>query len=80
MEGKSDAADEREIVDRRCLMDAPATSDKKPYTDPVCGMKVAADPEKSVRLGPDTYYFCSLKCRDRFNADPHQYLHRHAAA
>ncbi len=43
--------------------------------DPVCGMTV--DPEHcagSSRLGDKTYYFCSIHCKQRFNADPQKYL------
>ncbi len=50
------------------------------HTDPVCGMKVAANPDKSVTHGGQTYYFCSAKCVGKFSADPDQYLHKHAVA
>ena len=46
----------------------------KPYTDPVCGMKVAANPEKMVEYQGTTYYFCSTKCVTKFRADPTSYL------
>ena len=38
--------------------------------DPVCGMQVqtANAPARSVR-GDRTYYFCSDRCRERFEAD-----------
>ena len=51
----------------------PVTADK-PYTDPVCGMKVAANPEKMVEYQGTTYYFCSTKCVTKFRADPASYL------
>ena len=54
---------------------APAAVEDKPHTDPVCGMKVAENPEKSVTQDGQTYYFCSQRCVDKFKADPHQYLH-----
>ena len=42
--------------------------------DPVCGMQV--DPAKaagtSERNGK-TYYFCSPRCKQKFDADPKQY-------
>jgi Cu+-exporting ATPase len=44
-------------------------------TDPVCGMKV--DPHQSDhRASHDgkTWYFCSAKCRQRFEGDPDAYL------
>nr|WP_284736065.1 heavy metal translocating P-type ATPase [Dongia deserti] len=44
-------------------------------TDPVCGMTV--DPHKTQHRASHqgrTYYFCSAKCREKFVADPAQYL------
>jgi heavy metal translocating P-type ATPase len=46
----------------------------KPYTDPVCGMKAAANPEKMAVHDGQTYYFCSKGCVSKFNADPLRYL------
>ena len=46
----------------------------KPYTDPVCGMKVDAVPDKTVSFEGHDYHFCSRKCLDRFNADPAAYV------
>ncbi|HVX57336.1 MAG TPA: heavy metal translocating P-type ATPase, partial [Candidatus Saccharimonadales bacterium] len=43
--------------------------------DPVCGMTV--DPDKTPhRFGFEgrTYYFCSARCRSKFESDPRQYL------
>lgn len=48
--------------------------DDKPFTDPVCGMKTAADPTKSVENAGVTYYFCSQKCTEKFRAHPQDYL------
>lgn len=53
----------------------------KTFIDPVCGMNV--DPEKAK--GKSTfentdYYFCSPKCKTKFDADPHAYLHKSATA
>ena len=45
------------------------------HTDPVCGMKVAANPEMSAVHEERTYFFCSLRCADKFKADPRRYLH-----
>ncbi len=47
----------------------------KPNIDPVCGMKAATNPDKSAAHEGTTYYFCSARCRDKFNADPEHYLH-----
>ena len=52
---------------------APAVDDK-PYTDPVCGMKAAANPEKSAVHDGQTYYFCSTGCVTKFTANPMRYL------
>ncbi len=46
----------------------------KPHTDPVCGMKAAADPAKAVEHAGTTYYFCSAHCVAKFRADPQHYL------
>ncbi len=51
-----------------------AALDDKPYTDPVCGMKAAANPEKSAVHEGLTYYFCSTGCVAKFTADPMRYL------
>ena len=51
----------------------PAAVDK-PFTDPVCGMKAAADPAKSVQHAGVTYYFCGQRCVEKFRAAPEQYL------
>ena len=44
-------------------------------TDPVCGMKV--DPHTAKHQAAHagtTYYFCSAKCREKFEADPVRYV------
>ncbi|WP_194725309.1 heavy metal translocating P-type ATPase [Noviherbaspirillum malthae] len=46
----------------------------KPFTDPVCGMKVAANPDKTIFYQGTSYHFCSTKCMDKFKADPEAYL------
>src|SRR5713101_8704751 len=43
--------------------------------DPVCGMSVS--PSKAAgnyEYRGETYYFCSLGCREKFRADPDRYL------
>jgi Cu+-exporting ATPase len=52
----------------------PVPDSSKPFTDPVCGMKVAPDPQKEIVLEGETYHFCSTKCMDKFHANPQQYL------
>ncbi len=52
-----------------------AVSDaEKPFTDPVCGMKVAADPQKEIRHGDETYHFCSARCMEKFRASPQAFI------
>ena len=43
------------------------------HTDPVCGMKVAANPDKSLAYENTTYYFCSVGCLAKFRAEPAKY-------
>ena len=52
----------------------PATGSEKPFTDLVCGMKVAADPQKEIAYEGTTYHFCSPKCMDKFRANPQSYI------
>jgi Cu+-exporting ATPase len=49
-------------------------ADEKPFTDPVCGMKVGADPSKEIRHEGTAYHFCSMRCMDKFRAAPKQYI------
>ncbi len=49
--------------------------------DPVCGMMV--DPQKAatrVEHSGKTYYFCSVRCGERFAADPEKFLSAKAPA
>ncbi|MGD8330656.1 MAG: XdhC family protein [Acidobacteriota bacterium] len=49
--------------------------------DPVCGMSVPADGSKPhAEHAGITYHFCCSGCRDRFVADPGQYVEAGAAA
>ena len=44
-------------------------------TDPVCGMKVdTRTAAHRYLLGNTDYYFCSARCRDKFAANPGQYV------
>jgi len=45
--------------------------------DPVCQMDVDEEsaPARSDYLG-ETFYFCSERCRERFDADPECYVSR----
>jgi P-type Cu+ transporter len=51
------------------------TGNQHSVTDPVCGMMV--DPKSTAHhlgLGDATYHFCSVRCLDKFKADPDRYL------
>jgi len=51
-----------------------------PLRDPVCGMGVdPATAKHHAEHGGETYYFCSLGCRNKFVADPAKYV-EHAPA
>ena len=52
----------------------PQPSSEKPYTDPVCGMKVDADPQREIAYEGSTWHFCSTKCMDKFRANPQSYI------
>ena len=51
----------------------------KPFTDPVCGMKVAPSPDKTAKYADTAYHFCSAKCMDKFCANPRAYVEPVAA-
>ena len=42
--------------------------------DPVCGMEVSDDAEQRARYDGHEYLFCSAHCREKFVADPSQYI------
>ena len=52
----------------------PAAAQEKKYTDPVCGMHVSKNPEKTARFQGTAYYFCSTSCVSKFNAAPENYV------
>jgi P-type Cu+ transporter len=52
---------------------------KKADKDPVCHMKV--DPAKAAatsKHGSETFLFCSMGCKTKFDQDPHKYLGSHS--
>lgn len=54
--------------------DAQTVNPEKLFTDPVCGMKVAASRQKEIQHTGKIYHFCSTRCMDKFRADPTAYL------
>lgn len=47
---------------------------EKPFTDPVCGMKVGPNREREISYKAVVYHFCSAKCMARFNTTPEAFL------
>ena len=45
----------------------------QPLKDPVCGMTVNKVAEHQQHHGGTVYYFCSARCKTKFNANPAQY-------
>ncbi|HEU4477318.1 MAG TPA: heavy metal translocating P-type ATPase, partial [Pyrinomonadaceae bacterium] len=53
----------------------------KSVVDPVCGMTVnPAAAAGSFEYKGDTYYFCSVHCKNRFSAAPEQFLNKPAVS
>ena len=48
--------------------------------DPVCGMEVTYETAQArSQYGGQTYYFCSVDCKEQFDRDPEKYVHEHEA-
>lgn len=43
--------------------------------DVVCGMDISTDSKFYSDHGAETYYFCSQSCQDKFDKNPHDYIH-----
>lgn len=54
----------------------PAPTVDKPFTDPVCGMKVGANREREIAYKQVVYHFCSAKCMAKFNTTPEAFLNK----
>jgi Cu+-exporting ATPase len=48
-------------------------------TDPVCGMEVTYESAQArSQYEGQTYYFCSMGCKETFDKDPEHYItHEH---
>lgn len=46
------------------------------FIDPVCGMTVTPDNEKSINYEKKLFFFCSKHCLEKFRADPVTYTSR----
>ncbi len=54
---------------------APAPASET-HIDPVCGMTVEPESAAAEHVHEGTkYYFCAVRCKEKFQADPHKYLH-----
>lgn len=54
--------------------DTREASEQKTYKDPVCGMDVTpASAKGDSKLQGKIYYFCSSKCKEKFDQSPTQY-------
>jgi Cu+-exporting ATPase len=46
-------------------------------TDPVCGMEVTYETAQArSQYEGQTYYFCSMGCKEAFDEDPEKYIHQ----
>ena len=61
------------IVSNACCS-APVHPLAKPFTDPVCGMQVADNPDKTFLHDGVAYHFCCQGCVNKFRGDPQRYL------
>ncbi|NNG21561.1 heavy metal translocating P-type ATPase [Telluria aromaticivorans] len=53
---------------------------EKSVTDPVCGMSVADRADRRIEHEGVLYHFCSLKCMDKFRANPASHIEKSAPA
>jgi len=61
----------REVADRVLWLEDGAFRElDRMVTDPVCGMPVEPAGNPTVDLDGRTWWFCSMRCRDEFTADP----------
>ena len=63
-----------------CTPSVAAAPDSQTHIDPVCGMTVAANPDRTVDHERTSYYFCSAGCLAKFRADPDAYLQKESKA
>ena len=67
-----------ETLNHSCCSDSQEKTNQNLVIDPVCGMKIdpaTAKGGKSSFEGSE-YFFCNPKCKDKFDANPHAYLHK----
>lgn len=50
------------------------------HIDLVCGKHVAPNEGYGKMAGDQLYRFCSRRCLDTFEADPHRYMNKHEEA
>jgi Cu+-exporting ATPase len=68
-------------ADSCCAHKGSTTSAEPVVQDPVCGMRVVPGAVKGhVLFGGQDYYFCSVGCEKKFNANPNSFLKKQPAA
>ena len=45
-----------------------SAASEKTFRDPVCGMFVSLELTHKLKSGPETLYFCSHECREKYQA------------
>lgn len=65
-----------------CSVDQKKKTKEGLVTDPVCGMQIDPETAKGGKssYGGNEYFFCSSKCKTKFDANPNEYLHKKADA
>lgn len=59
-----------------CSTEPAASKTSSLVKDPVCGMMIEPKSAKggNFRYKDETFYFCNLKCKEKFQAEPEKYL------
>jgi Cu+-exporting ATPase len=75
-----DGCREQFLADPKRFVSQEAQSTAQAARDPVCGMTVdPATAKHTAQQDGTIYYFCSGRCREKFEADPMKYLAPHPA-
>ncbi|MDB4979389.1 MAG: copper-translocating P-type ATPase [Myxococcales bacterium] len=62
------------LDDGRIIFEREEPTFQRRLRDPVCGMEVTPETAAASREHLGTpFYFCSTKCRDKFDAEPGRY-------
>ena len=66
----------RDLDDGRVVFGSKPAAAETKARDPVCGMLVNLSAACSALHDGHTYFFCTVDCRDKFEASPVSYLRR----